>query len=161
MTERHQGSAAGDRWFLGSRLRIVSDAVTTDGQLTVLEQWAPAGFSPPLHVHHREDTALHVLDGELTVVVGDTTSSIGSGELAWLPRDVPHTFRVDSDGAHFLEYATPGGVEAFHLDASEPAAAPGLPEPAAPDVPRLVGAFARYGGEILGPPLPSDPTLDA
>ncbi len=156
MAERLQGSTALDRWFLGSRLRIVCDAVTTDGTLTVLEQWAPSGFSPPLHVHHREDTALHVLDGQLTVVVGDVTSSVGSGELAWLPRDVPHTFRVDSDGAHFLEYATPGGVEAFHLDASEPAAAPGLPEPAAPDVPRLVEAFARHGGEILGPPLPSD-----
>ena len=132
MAERHQGPVATDRWFLGSRLRVVSDAVSSGGLLTVLEQWAPAGFSPPLPVHHREDTALHVLEGELTVVVGAVTTSVGPREMPLLPRDVPHTFRVDSDGAHFLEYATPGGVE----------------------------AFSRYGGEIRGPPLEGGPTAD-
>ena len=110
----------------------MSDAAATEGQLTILEQWAPKGFSPPLHVHHREDTALHVLDGELTVLVGDVTRSVGPGEATWPPRDVPDTFRVDSGSAHFLEYATPGGVEDFHIEASDPADAPGLPEPANP-----------------------------
>ena len=158
MALHHQDSVTTDRWFLGTRLRVVSGAAATDGQLAILEQWAPKGFSPPLHVHHREDTALHVLDGELTVLVGEITRSVGPGEATWLPRDVPHTFRVDSGSAHFLEYATPGGIEGFHIDASEPADAPGLPEPAEPDIPLLVAAFARHGGEILGPPLPSDPT---
>ena len=39
-----------DRWFLGTRMRIVSDAAATGGQLTVMEQWAPRGFSPPLQL---------------------------------------------------------------------------------------------------------------
>lgn len=153
MTDQHQQTVTGDRWFLGTRLRVVSDAATTNGQLTVLEQWAPAGFSPPLHVHHREDTALQVLDGEITVAIADSTHRIGPGDFAWLPRDVPHTFRVDSDDAHFLEYATPGGIEAFQIDASEPARGPGLPEPAEPDIAMLIAAFALHDGQILGPPL--------
>lgn len=157
MTEHHPMTATADRWFLGTRLRVVCDASTTEGQLTVLEQWAPGGFSPPLHVHHREDTALHVLDGDLTVLVGDITTRVGPGEMAWLPKDVPHTFRVDSDGAHFLEYATPGGIEGFHIEASDPATAPGLPEPSEPDIDTLIAAFVRHDGQILGPPLPVGP----
>lgn len=35
--------AAEDRWFLGSRLRVVAGAEQTNGQLTVMEQWAPSG----------------------------------------------------------------------------------------------------------------------
>ena len=148
-----------DRWFLGTRMRVVSDAATTGGQLTVREQWAQRGFSPPLHVHHAEDTALQVLDGELTVVVGGRTVQLGAGGFTWLARDVPHSFRVDSESAHLLEFATPGGVEGFHLAASTPADGPGFPAPSEPDVGALVEAFARYSGEIVGPPLgPADLT---
>lgn len=47
-----------DRWFLGTFLRILANTSDTGGQLGLMEQVAPQGFSPPLHVHHREDTAL-------------------------------------------------------------------------------------------------------
>ena len=36
------------------------------------------------------------------------------------------------------------------------AAGPGLPPPAAPDIPRLAAAAARHGSTLVGPPL--DPT---
>ncbi len=144
---------ADDRWFLGTQLRILADANATGGAMTVMEQRAPFGFSPPLHVHDREDTALLVLAGRLTVRIGDDERVVGPGELAWLPRQVPHTFRVDSDEVHLIELATPSGVEEFHREASEPAQGDVLPPPAMPDVPRLAAAFARHGGEILGPPM--------
>ena len=142
-----------DRWFLGTRLRVVTTGDDTGGALAVMEQRAPHGFSPPLHVHHQEDTALLVLDGELTVLVGEQTSSCGAGRFVWLPRDVPHTFRVDSDEAHLLEFITPAGIEQFHLDASDPAEAQEMPPPAEPDIPRLLRAIEPYGAEIIGPPL--------
>lgn len=145
--------AGDDRWFLGTQLRILADARSTDGALTVMEQRAALGFSPPLHVHDREDTALLVLSGHITVRVGDVERAVGPGEMAWLPRRVPHTFRVDSDEVHLLELATPSGVEDFHREASEPAQGDRLPPSAMPDVPRLAAAFARHGGEILGPPM--------
>lgn len=143
-----------DRWFLGTRLRVVADATATGGALTVMEQWAPGGFSPPLHRHGREDTALFVLEGTLTVRTGATERPVGPGGFAWLPRDVPHSFRVEGHGAHFLEFATPAGIEAFHLATSDPADGPGLPAPSRPDLPALAAEFARCGGEILGPPMP-------
>ena len=146
------------RWFVGSLNRVVANAADTNGAFGLMEQWAARGFSPPLHVHHREDSALQVLEGDLTVRRGDEEVVVGSGGFVFLPRDVPHSFLVTSDGAHFLELVSPGGFEAFHVDASDPAASAVLPVPAPPDVPRLVAAIGSYGGEILGPPmvLPGD-----
>ncbi|MCB0955532.1 MAG: cupin domain-containing protein [Ilumatobacter sp.] len=141
-----------DRWFAGTFLRVLADRTDTGGALTVMEQRARGGFAPPLHVHHREDTALLVLEGHLTAVIGGREQHASAGEFIWLPRDVPHSFRVDSDEAHFLEFALPGGVEGFHVDASDVAGAPDLPPPTAPDIPRMLAAAPAYGVDILGPP---------
>ena len=141
------------RWFVGSLNRIVLSSAETAGSFGLMEQWAVGGFSPPLHVHHREDSAIVLLDGEMTVHLGDETTSLVSGACAFLPRDVPHTFKVTSDAAHFYELVTPGGFEQYHVDASDAAPAAELPPPGPIDLDRLVGALGRYDAEILGPPL--------
>lgn len=67
----------------------------------------------------------------------------GQGGFAFLPREVAHTFAVVSDeGARFLELVTPGGIEQFHVDASDPAPAARLPPAGPPDVERLAAALA-------------------
>jgi len=141
------------RWFVGTLNRVVASTADTAGTFGLMEQWAPRGFSPPTHVHHREDSAIHLLEGEMTVRLGDAERRIVAGETAFLPRDVPHTFLVESDGAHFLEIVTPGGFEGFHIDASDPAPSATLPPPGPPDVPRLLAAIGPYGAEIVGPPM--------
>lgn len=153
MAEATTGVDERDRWFLGTHLRIVADAATTGGQLTVMEQRARRGFSPPLHLHRREDTAMLVLEGRLTVQRGDEILPVGPGELVWLPRDVPHSFRVDSDEVHLYELATPAGIEGFHLEASVPAGGPGLPPPGPIDPALVPAVVGDYGAEIVGPPM--------
>jgi hypothetical protein len=74
----------------------------------------------------------------------------------WLPRNVPHTFRVDSETVRRLELITPAGIEQFHVDASDPAPVAELRPPSEPDIPRLVNAIAGYDAEIIGPPLGPD-----
>ena len=88
---------------------------------------------------------------------GDEEVSVGTGDFVFLPRDVPHTFHVDSPEAHFLELVTPGGFEQYHVDASDPAPAAVLPPPGPPDIGRLVAELTPYGAEILGPPLGAPP----
>ena len=76
------------------------------------------------------------------------------GDFAWAPRDVPHTFCVESETAKFLAFSTDGGMDRFFFATGEPAGALTLPPPpqGPPDVEALVAAMAEYGVEMVGPP---------
>lgn len=141
------------RWFLGTLNRVVATAEDTGGTFGLMEQWAAHGFSPPLHVHHREDSALYLIEGAMTLRLGDDETTLAAGDFAYLPRDIPHTFRVDSDHAWFLEMVTPGGFEQFHLDASDPAPSATLPPPGPPEISKVTSVIASYDAELIGPPL--------
>ncbi|WP_346619839.1 cupin domain-containing protein [Blastococcus montanus] len=58
-------------WTLGELMTVLATAEQTGGAFSVLEERLPRGAEPPPHVHHREDESFLVLDGELTVRVGD------------------------------------------------------------------------------------------
>ena len=142
-----------DIWFANTLMRVLADRHATNGQLALIEQRAPQGFSPPTHVHAHEDQLLFVVEGAVTARLGDDERPVGEGEAVWLPRGVPHTFRVDSDGARLLEVTTPGGFERFHVEVGEPAAEPCIPEPGPVDVAAMAEASARFGCDIIGPPM--------
>lgn len=142
-----------DIWFAGTLMRVLADSASTEGQFTLIEQWAPKGFSPPIHVHQREDQLFYLLDGRLTLRLGEHDRPLEPGETMWLPRGIPHTFRVDSPDARLLEVSTPAGFEQFHLDLSEPARERRIPDPVAVDVALFAATSARYGCDIVGPPM--------
>jgi mannose-6-phosphate isomerase-like protein (cupin superfamily) len=140
-------------WFLRSRMTVKASAAETGGGFALLETRLPAGFSPPLHVHHREEESFYVLEGALTMRCGDEDVAAPAGSFVCLPRGVPHTFRVDED-ARMLTFLTPGGGEGFFLAGGRRAEDDGLPPAAPPDVPALQRAAADFGMEIVGPPMP-------
>jgi mannose-6-phosphate isomerase-like protein (cupin superfamily) len=55
-------------------------------------QLPPLTAGPNLHVHTREDELFFVLDGVMTVQVGDQLQEIAAGGLAWGARGTPHAF---------------------------------------------------------------------
>jgi mannose-6-phosphate isomerase-like protein (cupin superfamily) len=141
-------------WFLGNLMVIKATAQTTNGAFGLVESIVPAGASPPLHVHHREDEAFWVLEGALTIVCGERTYHAPAGSYAFLPRGVPHTFRVEGDTpARMLTLLTPGGGEQFFVEGGRPAEATTLPAPAKPDLAQLAAVAGRFGSEFVGPPL--------
>ena len=71
----------------------------------------PPGAQAPLHVHHREDEGFYVLEGSVTLHVGDETIEARAGDFAFGPRDVPHRYDVGPDGCRMLFICTPGGFE--------------------------------------------------
>lgn len=149
--------AAGDGpalWHLGALITIKATTEETGGQLWLQEVLGERGYASPMHRHTREDEAFYVLDGELSVYVGDDVLRAGPGDFLWAPRDLPHAFCVESDTARFLALATPGGLDAFFFATGEPAGARTVPPPPTgpPDVDALVRAGAEYGLEMLGPP---------
>jgi mannose-6-phosphate isomerase-like protein (cupin superfamily) len=152
---QHFPHGAGEAWwFLDTRMTIKADARQTGGAHTLLEFSAPHGFGPPLHQHNEDDEGFFVLEGEMHVQCGDDSWEMGPGGFAFLPRGIPHTFIVTSmRPVRGLQLTSPSGFEKFVADIGVPAEGPGLPVPSPPDVPRLASAAARYGHEILGPPL--------
>lgn len=141
-------------WFLASRMTVKATSETTDGLYGLIEAELPPGFSPPTHIHHREDEAFYVLDGELTYRCGDEYFSAGAGAYVFLPRHVPHSFVVEGDSpARILNITSPGGGEQFFVDAGRPAEGPGLPSPDSPDLDKVRRVTADYGSEIIGPPM--------
>ena len=142
-------------WFLGNLMMVKATAQSTNGAYGLLESLIPAGASPPLHVHHREDEAFWVLEGTLTIRCGAESFEAKAGSYVFLPRGVPHTFRVDGDApARMLTLLTPGGGEAFFIEGGRPAEQPTLPPQGAPDLARLERVAHQFGSEFVGPPLP-------
>src|SRR5215468_8983884 len=78
-------------WFLDNHMTIKATASSTGGAFGLVESLIAPGFSPPLHVHHREDESFWVLEGELSMRCGDRTFRACAGSFVFLPRDVPHT----------------------------------------------------------------------
>ena len=142
-------------WYVNNRATIKADAAQTGGAFGLVDMQVAVGHGPPLHIHHTEDEALWVLEGQLIVRCGDATFTAGPGSFVFTPRGVPHTFRLEgSVPARLLVLLIPGGGEGFFVEAGRPATGPGLPAPAPPDIPRLQAVAATYDLEFVGPPLP-------
>ncbi len=50
------------------------------------------GEGPPLHVHHEEDDAFYILEGEVVVIVEEEEITVGPGTFVLVPPGVAHTF---------------------------------------------------------------------
>ena len=144
--------------FLGLPTILRARASTTRGAFGLVEQVMLPGFASPYHVHHREDEAFYVLEGQMRFVCGGVWMAAGPGTFVFGPREVAHGFKVVGESpARMLLLCTPGGFEQFVLDLSEPEPAPGA-EPAPPDMARLAAVAAKYAIDILGP-LPDEAFL--
>lgn len=141
-------------WFLANRMTVKATAAATGGAFGLLETVIAPGFSPPLHVHHKEDESFYVLEGELTMKCGERTFRAAAGAFVFLPRDVPHSFVVEGNApARMLTLLTPGGGEGVFIDAGRPAEHSGMPPAAPPDIEKLKRVSGQYGAEIVGPPM--------
>jgi quercetin dioxygenase-like cupin family protein len=84
---------------------------STGGALTLIESDTDGGAPP--HVHHREDEAMYVIDGEITARVADQDFRATRGSFVFMPRGEEHEWDVVGDKAVVLILAAPGGLEEF------------------------------------------------
>ncbi len=138
----------GRRLDLGTFAAVVlATEEQTAGAFTLLRtEGEPPDFGPPLHVHRDAAEAFYVLEGEYLMYIGDRQQRCPSGTFVYVPRDVPHTFKVVS--------STPGKK----LNIFSPAAMLGFfeelatAESAGIATPELLDAIAeRNAMEVLGP----------
>jgi quercetin dioxygenase-like cupin family protein len=146
-----RGDEGEARWWFGSLAVIKATAADTGGLLTVVEVTEAPGAEAPLHVHHRDDEAFWVLEGDVTFQVGDATIEAHAGDYAFAPRDIPHRFTVGDAGCRMLFIMVPGGLEDVLRATSEPAPGRTLPPPSEeePDVEAIKAIVAAHGYELL------------
>jgi len=117
----------------------------------------PARRRDPRHIHHNEDETFYVLEGEVTVLVGDERIDLRRGDYCFAPRDIVHASIIRSERARFLTTLSPAGLEELFVTCGVPVSDDQPPTDAVmPPMDEMVRLFAGYGCDIVGPP----PTLD-
>ena len=151
----HQGEA---RWYGDSLWEFLVPSDVTGGTLSVFQATMPEGFSPPRHIHTREDEVFLVLDGDVCFDLDGRRRGAGPGTSVYMPRGIAHTFRVRSPVARMLGIMVPGAFEQLFRNLSVPAGERALPEPGSSplDVPAVMAEQIRLGTEVVGPPMPPE-----
>ena len=142
-------------WFFDQLIDVLISGEQTDGSHAVIEFWAPSGCQTPLHVHRDVDECWRVIDGELSVWIGEADVRIlVAGDVARAPRGIPHTFEVTGSGdLHGLLTMLPAGFEDYVRSFGTPAQTHDLPVlDGPPDIARASELAAEHGIELLGPP---------
>ena len=140
-------------WWQGALMRIKARAADTRGALGLVEGSFYQGFGPPLHVHHREDEGMLMLDGEIRFRQDEREFTAGPGTLVWGPREVPHAFKVLSATARALVIITPGGFEQMFADGGLRASDTPAPPVQEYDPAAAIALAEKYGFEVIGPQL--------
>ena len=125
---------------LGNVIRIVATGEDTNGKYAMWDAIVPPGGGPPPHVHSREQEGFYVLEGEITLQVGDERIVAPAGTFAHLPVGTPHSFKNESRRpAKLLAWAVPAGLERmfFEFGVPVPQGATSAPPPAREEIEKL------------------------
>jgi quercetin dioxygenase-like cupin family protein len=143
-------------WIADELMTFKATGEDTGGAYSLTGSVVPPGGGPPPHIHHREDEAFWVLEGELEVMVGESTFRAGPGSFVHLPKDIPHAYEnVGTGPARFLTLIVPAGLEKFFEEVGKPGSAVSSPPPfEEEDINKLLAVAPKYGAEILPPPEP-------
>ena len=135
-----------DTWLQvtpGERLRIRVTSAQTMQAYSVIEVVADPHNGVPLHIHTEEEEHFIVLDGTLDIAVGNRRWDAAAGSCVTVKRGEPHAWCNPSDTPlRMLVVFSPGRIEGLFK------AVAGVV-----DVDKIAAIAARYGTQLIGPPL--------
>ena len=140
---------------VGDVYRILAGGAQTGAAYVLSEARVLPGGGPPRHIHHREDEAFFILEGEITFLLGGRKVAARPGAFVQGPRGIPHAFKNESNApARMLIHVTPPGFEKFLAEFAQPLSSfDSPPFPVTPsDLEKPLAVAPKYGIEIL-PPL--------
>jgi mannose-6-phosphate isomerase-like protein (cupin superfamily) len=143
-------------WLLGMLVTFKAVSEETGGEYSLYELTVPPQLGALPHIHHAENEAFYVLDGEVEFLKGEQSVRAEVGEFIFIPKGVVHGFKnVGQEPAKCLGIVTPGGLaEKLLTGLGEPAKAETLPPPpeGPPDVERIAEIVSNYDTEMVLPP---------
>lgn len=157
----HRPAGTGSaHWAIGSLFEMKLLASETEGELGLAEVTQPVGVATPLHVHAHEAEVFYLLEGDIRYEAGGVVHELQPGSTMYLPRGVPHRFRITGDKpARLLAFVVPGQLLDLYTQVGGPAGHREVPPPPgsaniAAEIARWGEIGPRFGLTVLGPPLP-------
>jgi quercetin dioxygenase-like cupin family protein len=139
---------------VGDVYRFLATGEETNGKYAMWEALVPPGGGPPPHVHSREEEGFYILEGEITLQVGEKRLVATAGMFANMPVGTPHSFKNESDRtAKMLISVAPAGLEQMFFEVGVPLAegATTASPPTKDEIEKLLKIAPRYGIEIRLP----------
>lgn len=130
----------------GKNLNVLGDSQTikitgkdTGGLFTIVENYNDPGIGIPMHVHENEDEIFHIIEGQMEFETQGTTTILKAGDMIFLPRMIPHAFRVvGTQKAKAVVTIMPSGIEEMFEALSQLPAGP-------PDLEKVASICNSYG----------------
>lgn len=146
MTEQYAAPMADPSvvWMPGGvRTEIHLTGEDTAGAFCLLADELPRGWELPPHRHRNEAETMHVLGGEMAVVVDGEERVLRAGETVHVPRGVLHSGRnAGEEALRRVVIFSPAGMEGFFLDA-------GAATPEDVDARAVLEAAVSHGWEFV------------
>ena len=124
----------------------------TNGALDCFVLTIQPKSGPPLHIHHQQHETIYFLKGSYKVQLDSDMFRCETGGFVHIPMGARHAFLNvgDQPGECIVTFA-PGGTDKFFEDFAPAVRREGPPDPA-----KIAPIFAKYGWELVGPPLLPD-----
>jgi mannose-6-phosphate isomerase-like protein (cupin superfamily) len=120
----------------------------TNNQLSVFEYIGLGKAGPAMHIHFEQDEIFFVIEGDYHFVVGGQSYYLTPGDSIFLPRNVPHTWRQNTERGRLLYFLQPAGkMEEFFSYMNTLTSRPSDEE--------LEKIHRKHGMSVVGPPLES------
>jgi quercetin dioxygenase-like cupin family protein len=136
-------------WLDGGTLAMLLDGKASNGQLMIGRFDVSEGEAPPYHKHLNEDEVFLLIKGTALVWCDDQEYELAEGGIVYLPKNIPHGYRITSQKADLLMINTPAGIEGMFRDTGRDKSTPRpegfqvVPNPEIAD---------KYGNIVVGPP---------
>ena len=139
------------RWMGETFAYFLATGDQTESTFAIIDERANRGVGAPLH-HHREDMeSFYVLEGELTIYIGDEPGvRAAAGSFAHIPGGTVHGFRIESESARYLLLTTPRHGD-FYRAITLPSREGGRPPVSSIERAQVQQACEEYGVEFVGP----------
>ncbi len=129
----------------GFAMSVKAAGDLTRGAFSLLEAAEPAGFGPPLHIHHDAAEAFYVLEGEYRIFLGEQEFACPAGSFIFIPAGMAHGFKVGKVASRKLNLYTPAAMVGYFDDL-----AAAIKEGRMDDA-SLAEIARRYSMEVIGP----------
>jgi quercetin dioxygenase-like cupin family protein len=108
-------------WGPGDRYTFLVTGAQNNGAYFIMEGIIPPAGGPPLHIHHREEESLYLLEGTLEITLGEKKVKAATGDFVQIPRGLIHRFQnTGSATARLLLFFSPAGMERYFEESLEP-----------------------------------------